>query len=121
VIMLSRTLLVVAAVAASLQAVPSRAHTELLQAVPKPEAVVEKSPEKISLIFSEEVDPAFSGMSLIDDNGNTIQVDGLSIAGKKMDTSISETLGEGIYRVNWHLLSIDGHRVEGSFTFEVAP
>nr|WP_280113455.1 copper resistance protein CopC [Methylobacterium nodulans] len=30
-------------------------------------------------------------------------------------------LPPGIYRVTWHVVSVDTHRTQGSFTFEIRP
>jgi copper resistance protein C len=34
---------------------------------------------------------------------------------------ITAPLPPGVYRVNWHVLSVDSHKTQGSFTFEVRP
>lgn len=108
----------IAIFAMSLQPVPSRAHTELLQAIPRPVATVSEPPAGISLTFTEEVDAAFSGLSLVNQKGGTIDLKELRIEGARIEAIIAQPLNEGTYRVNWHLLSVDGHRVEGSFSFE---
>jgi copper resistance protein C len=43
------------------------------------------------------------------------------IQGKVIAVPIANPLSPGAYRVNWHVLSVDGHKTQGSFTFEVRP
>ena len=54
-------------------------------------------------------------------NGARIAIGRAHIQGTAMVVPIAKPLPPGVYRVNWHVLSVDGHKLQGSFTFEVRP
>lgn len=41
--------------------------------------------------------------------------------GMGLTIPVSEALGPGAYTVEWHVLSTDGHKTNGSYTFTVKP
>ncbi len=41
--------------------------------------------------------------------------------GKVLAVPVSVPLGSGTYIVEWHVLSTDGHKTNGSYTFTVKP
>jgi copper resistance protein C len=43
-----------------------------------------------------------------------------SVSGNQLVIGLPR-LAPGSYRVNWHVISVDGHKTEGSFAFEVRP
>ena len=54
--------------------------------------------------------------------GARIPIGSTQMQGTAMVVPIAKPLPPGAYRVNWHcFLSVDGHKVQGSFTFEVRP
>jgi methionine-rich copper-binding protein CopC len=96
-------------------------HTELVEMDPKPESQLEQSPTHVKLLFSEKLE-AISDQSLFveDDAGKSIEA-GLAEIGDK-GKSILLTLPElpkGTYTVRYHVMSLDGHMVEGRYDFTV--
>jgi copper resistance protein C len=100
---------------------PVLAHAELLRAMPQPGSVVPASPPEVRLQFSEGIEGRFSGLNVVASNGTPITTGRAQIQGTAMVIPITAPLPPGVYRVNWHVLSVDGHKVQGSFTFEVRP
>lgn len=94
------------------------AHARLKSSEPAAGSSV-KSPNVISLHFSESLEPAFSGAILKDDGGKTVPVS--TAVGAQTITLIPLTLKPGIYRVSWHSVGRDTHRLTGSFSFKVIP
>lgn len=100
---------------------PALAHADLVAATPEPGSVVPTSPMEVRLSFSEEVEPRFSGFEIVGGDGRSLPVGEIAVEGKAMAAPLTETLAPGKYRVDWHVLSADGHSIEGSYSFEVQP
>jgi methionine-rich copper-binding protein CopC len=99
-------------------ATPAFAHARLVGSDPTANATV-KSPGQIKLRFSEDLEPAFSSASLTDAKGKTVPVS-RSVGGQTI-TLLPLTLRPGGYKVTWHSVGRDTHRVTGSFGFTVVP
>jgi len=104
--------------AATAASTPVWAHAGLKSSDPAANASV-KSPSLIRLFFSESLEPAFSGASLSDATGKTIPVS--AAVGASAVTLMPLSLKPGAYKVDWHGVGHDTHRVAGSFTFKVIP
>ncbi len=92
------------------------AHAHLKMSDPTAGANV-KSPRQITLKFSEEIEPAFSGSLLVDGAGRQLTVSAaVNAAGIAL---VTPGLKPGTYKVEWHSVGHDTHRVTGSFTFTV--
>src|SRR3954466_9764571 len=90
---------------------PVLAHAELLRAMPQPGSVVSTSPPEVCLHFSEGIEGRFSGLNVVASNGKPIPLGRAQIQGTAMVIPITMPLPPGMYRVNWHVLSVDGHKV----------
>src|SRR3954453_6252966 len=100
---------------------PVLAHAELLRAMPQSGSVISTSPSEVRLQFSEGIEGMFSGVKAVAPNGKPIAISRAPVQGTAMVVPIAAPLPPGVYRVNWHVLSVDGHKVQGSFPFEVRP
>jgi len=81
-------------------------------------------PKQIKIIFNEAVIPQFSGVELTDETGKVIATGKSETdpASKKMlVVPLKEELAPGDYKVEWHAVSEDTHRVKGSYSFSVKP
>jgi methionine-rich copper-binding protein CopC len=99
-------------------AVPAWAHAKLTSSDPAANASV-KSPSLIRLVFSENLEPAFSGATLSDAAGKKIPVPA-SVGGATI-TLMPLVLKPGTYKVTWHSVGHDTHRITGTFSFKVVP
>ncbi len=101
----------------------ARAHAFLERAAPAVGSTVHGSPVETRLWFTEELEPAFSTVRVLDKNGK--QVDRMDKQVDRSDARVLRVslppLAPGTYRVVWRVLSVDTHVTEGDFTFEVAP
>jgi copper resistance protein C len=82
------------------------------------------APREIRLIFSENVIPKFSGLTIKDDGGTLIETAGPSTDPKdkrQLVVPIVTPLPPGTYNVDWHAVSVDTHKVNGHFSFKVSP
>jgi methionine-rich copper-binding protein CopC len=118
------TIAAITMIAASLLAGTAFAHPELLSAEPAVGAAAATSPKRIKITFSEAVIPQFSGAEVKDQAGKTIATGEATLDPanrKQLVVPVSEPLPPGDYKVEWHAVSDDTHRVKGSYSFSVAP
>jgi methionine-rich copper-binding protein CopC len=99
------------------------AHAFLERADPRVGSTVRTSPAQVRLWFTEQLEPAFSSVQVVNEGGQRVdkgdsQVD--PSAPKQLRISLSP-LPPGTYKVIWRVLSVDTHVTEGDFTFRVAP
>ena len=96
------------------------AHAFLDHASPRVGSTVHGSPADVRLWFTQELEPAFSTLSVQDAAGKRVDKGDAKVAQDTMQVSLP-TLAPGRYTVKWRALSVDTHVTEGDFTFEVAP
>ena len=102
---------------------PAHAHAELLDTVPASQAST-TAPKELRLTFSESIELSFAEVTLKGDDDRPIAVERLSLApydNKTMVITVATDLPAGAYTVDWSLVSADDHRIEGSYSFDVAP
>ena len=117
------SIVVVTMIAASLCVNAAYAHPELQFAEPAVGRAT-PSPKQIRIMFNENVIPQFSGVEVKDHAGKLIAT-GKAIADptnkKQLVVPIQKALPPGEYKVEWHAVSNNTHRVKGSYSFSVAP
>ena len=115
----STLLATIAAGAMLLGASQALAHAKLLTANPAPNATV-PAPKALNLKFSEKLEPKFSGFEIANAAGaavsikTTVAADGMSLEG-----ALAAPLAPGAYKVTWHAVTADAHRMNGAYTFTV--
>ena len=99
----------------------AEAHAQLRSADPPVGGSIRAAPDRLSLTFSEGVEPAFSSVSVTDAAGIRVDRDDLSRDPAQIThvTLGLTALKPGIYRVDWKVTSVDTHKTQGSFTFTV--
>nr|WP_315396953.1 copper resistance protein CopC [uncultured Duganella sp.] len=118
----TRTLLIAALMAGAAVASPiAAAHASLKSSAPAAGATLTVAPKEIVLTFSEKVEQTFSGITLVDANGQSVgagkgRVDAANPAILRLATP---TMASGTYIVNWAVAGPDGHRRQGEFKFVV--
>ncbi|MGH2652570.1 MAG: copper resistance CopC family protein [Actinomycetota bacterium] len=106
-----------------LRTTPSEAHASLVSSVPARRATVTSPPPRVVLTFNERLEPAFTRVSVWDASGQQIDLkDGAVDPSNPKVVNVSlPPLRPGRYTVRYRVLSVDGHIVEASFLFSVAP
>ncbi|HKU58489.1 MAG TPA: copper resistance protein CopC [Gaiellaceae bacterium] len=116
---------VVATVAAGALLLPAAAsaHAYLTHTAPAASVVLNSAPGTVSLTFDEAVEPRFAIISVADAAAHQE-----ATASPQRSASDPNTLfvpikhvPEGWYLVYWRAISVDGHPVQGAFTFAVGP
>jgi hypothetical protein len=98
-----------------------RAHAFLDHADPAVGSTVPAPPTVIHLWFTQELEPAFSWVTVTDRSGASVNDGAATIdpSNKSELTVKLKPLSSGTYTVKWHALSVDTHTTEGDFTFQV--
>jgi methionine-rich copper-binding protein CopC len=96
----------------------AEAHAFLDHAEPRVGSTVSTAPRELSLSYTQKLEPAFSSVEVTDANGARVDLGKPSISSSVMRIGL-KSLSPGTYRVRWHVLSVDTHTTEGSFTFQV--
>ena len=96
------------------------AHAQLERAEPRVGSVVQQPPREVALTFTQSLEGSFSTLEITDAAGQRVEDGTPDIQGNVMRVPV-KTLPPGVYRVKWHVLSVDTHQTEGNFTFEVRP
>lgn len=96
------------------------AHAHPTTMLPAPNSTG-PAPSKISITFSEAVEPKFSSIKLTDMEGKSAdsQASAPVPGDPKTITLAVRTLPRGTYIVHWANVSVDGHRLQGSYKFTV--
>jgi len=96
------------------------AHAALLATSPNSGARLARAPERVSLRFSEPLEPSLCSIALVSLDGTTrklaVRVDAHDV---RTLVAALPPLADGGYRVQWSIVSADGHPVSGSFAFFV--
>jgi copper transport protein len=104
---------------------PARAaffHATLRSSSPAAGSTLGRAPSEIRLVFSEEVEPSLGSIRLVGPDGRAAR---LAAAGDPRDVSalvapVPAALANGTYRVEWRIVSEDGHPIDGRFEFTIA-
>ena len=100
---------------------PAFAHSLLLESGPAAGSVG-AAPQRLTLRFNNRIERALSRLKLTNERGEALPLAALAADGPAVRLSASlPPLPPGAYRVEWQVLSTDGHIVSGSFSFRVAP
>lgn len=116
-----KRLVICALLAATLPAIQAGAHAFLDHAVPAVGSTVAAAPKQVQLFFTQDLEPAFTGATLANASGQPIAT-GPAVFDPQNKTEMVlnlPALAPGHYKVSWHALSVDTHRTEGSFSFDV--
>jgi copper transport protein len=98
------------------------AHADLLRSDPAENSTLDTAPTKINLWFSEPVEPAFSSITVLFEDGSTADAGDTTVSNSdpnQISVSLTDQR-QGTYIVSWRVLSsADGHITSGAFVFSV--
>ena len=98
------------------------AHAHLQQPLPAAGSEVEASPQALTLNFSEGIETQFSGVTLTGPQQKAIPL-GKPVRSDnnkaQLTVPVEQALTPGAYTVDWHVVSVDGHKTKGQYTFTV--
>lgn len=111
------TSLIVAAVAG---AGVASAHATRLATDPVENTELTQSPQKVSAMFSEAMQPQFAAMTVVGPDGNVWSTGDPQVDGAVLSVGVRPLGPSGTYTVNYRVTSADGHVVSGSWSFRLA-
>jgi methionine-rich copper-binding protein CopC len=96
-------------------------HSILLESSPPAGATV-TAPTQLTARFNNRIEKPLSRLRLLDERGEPLPLAAPAADGPadRLTTALPP-LRPGTYRVEWRVLSTDGHIVRGGFSFRVAP
>lgn len=98
------------------------AHADQVRSNPAPNSTLDAPPARVTVWFSEPVEPGFSTITVLYEDGSTADA-GNNLVSPADQTQLSVSLKEtrnGTYIVSWRALSaVDGHLTSGSYVFSV--
>lgn len=98
------------------------AHAHLKTETPAADSVLTVSPTELSLGFSEGIEPNFSKITLTDAQQKTVKTGNMTLAANDNTQAVlplSDALSAGKYVVSWSVVSVDGHKTHGQYSFTV--
>ena len=97
------------------------AHASLVKSDPQRRATLSESPSKIQLWFNEEIETAYAAVSVVDMNDKVVsQADPEKVIDDPKSIILPlPDLAAGVYKVQFRVLSIDGHVVDSNYSFRI--
>ena len=100
------------------------AHAYLIRTVPAASGVLNVPPPNVQLTYDEAVEPRFAIISVTNAAGQQETTGPVRRSPANPDTLVVPLrphLPEGWYLIYWRAISVDGHPVQGAFTYAVGP
>lgn len=94
---------------------PASAHADFVSMTPVPGSTVSEL-SVITLTFSEDITALGSVVVVLDPNGEAIEA-GLTAQGADVTVPVNPPAMNGEYTVNYRVVSVDAHVIEGSQKF----
>ena len=98
---------------------PASAHDQLLSSDPKDGATLDEHPASISLTFSAAPLDTGIEIALVGPDGVTAQGQDIQVDDKVVTAQLADDLPAGRYDVAWHVVSSDGHPIDGELGYTV--
>ena len=98
------------------------AHAHLVTQRPAADSVVTSETDRLTLIFSEGVERAFSGVIITGAGQKEISTGALIVSGEHhthVQVPLKAKLAPGQYQVAWRVVSVDGHKTQGQYHFSI--
>ncbi|MEK7701882.1 MAG: copper resistance CopC family protein [candidate division NC10 bacterium] len=100
---------------------PAAAHSLLLESAPAAGSTV-AGPRQLTVRFNNRIEKPLSRLRLVNERGEAQPLAAPASDGPADRLTVGlPALSPGAYRVEWQVLSTDGHIVSGGFSFRVAP
>ncbi|ANI31843.1 hypothetical protein PL78_18710 [Yersinia entomophaga] len=98
------------------------AHAHLKVETPAADTTVSAAPEALTLNFSEGIELGFSGVKVTGPDNNAVKTGALKldpVNNTQLILPLDNALSAGKYNVSWHVVSVDGHKTKGNYSFTV--
>ena len=95
------------------------AHSKLETSLPAADAIVTEEVREVILSFNENIDPVLSSLNIQNETGEKVEPVEVQAEANELKGGLSEPLPSGQYTIQWKIIGLDGHPVEGGYRFEV--
>lgn len=96
------------------------AHASLVEAVPAADAELAESPPQIALTFSERLEEGLYWIRVFDENQRKVTEQAATMNPEHTGLILQlPKLDKGTYVVTYHIISSDGHPIDGTYLFAV--
>lgn len=95
------------------------AHAFRVAADPPPGALLAIGPARVSATFNEQLNPAFTAVTVVGPDGNLWSTGEPQARGAVASVGVLPLGPAGTYTVNYRVTSADGHVVSGSWSFQL--
>jgi methionine-rich copper-binding protein CopC len=100
---------------------PGAAHSLLVESTPAANATLSAPPRELVLRFNNRIEKKLSKVRLVGAKGERFDVP-VAVDGRAdMLIGSLPVLTPGAWRLEWQVLSTDGHVVTGAFSFRLGP
>lgn len=100
----------------------AQAHAHMTAASPAANSTVPAGLKVVTLHFNEPVMARFSGFDVMGANGSKVAMAAATVdpkGRKALTANLRAPLTAGTYKVTWHVVSADTHRMQGAYSFKV--
>jgi copper transport protein len=95
------------------------AHAELVSTTPGNGEHLAQGPAEVTLKFSENVNLVHDGIQVRDGDGRRVDTGSPKGSGDTVRVPLRPGLEDGVYTVDWRVVSADSHPIHGAFVFSV--
>ena len=102
----------------------AHAHGRLKSSSPTDGAILTAAPQTLRLEFSEGIELKLSSVTVRGPEKTKVGTNAAVYAAgtdKAIEVALPAALTAGAYSVEWRILSKDGHKAKGTFTFTLKP
>ncbi|WP_229068429.1 copper resistance CopC family protein [Actinoplanes sp. DH11] len=99
---------------------PAWAHARLVSSDPAEGSTLTAAPATVTLEFSERLNPDFTTVVLSDAAMRRVPAADVTVENARGTLTPTGELANGIHTVAYRVVSVDGHTVQGSYTFTLA-
>jgi hypothetical protein len=99
---------------------PARAHSLLIESSPAANASLSTAPRAFVLRFNNRIEKKLSRVRLVGGAGQRLDLPVAVDGPADILTATAPVLSPGAWRVEWQVLSTDGHVVSGTFSFRLS-
>lgn len=99
------------------------AHADVVKSKPAEKEVLNTVPSVVSVEFGEAIELSnFTSLIVTDEQGNRVDLENTSIGPenpKLLTVGLRENIPNGIYSIQWKVMSEDGHPIQGIIPFGI--
>lgn len=98
------------------------AHAYVVTSSPGENEILQKAPKKVTIEFNEPIQKGFNSLIVRDEAGKRVDLKDAYIhpQNKKIfSASLEDDLKDGVYMIEWRVVSADGHSVRGLIPFGI--